>query len=179
MSGTTRGGVEIPVLESERLRLRGHRPEDFEHSVALWSDPEVTRYIGGNPLTREEVWARLLRYTGHWGWMGYGLWVVEEKITGKFVGEVGYANHKRDIQPPLADRPELGWVLATEFHGQGYATEAVRAATAWGDERFGGQETVCIIHPDHVRSIRVAEKCGFRESGRTTYKGEPTIVFTR
>lgn len=172
-------GGEIPVVESERLRLRGHRPGDYEASLAMWSDAEVTQYIGGKPLNKEEVWARLLRYAGHWAWLGYGLWVVEEKTTGKFVGEVGYANHKRDMQPPLTDMPELGWVLATNFHGNGYATEAVRTAIAWGDGQFVGQRTRCIIHEENARSIRVAEKCGFTEAARTTYKNEPTIVFTR
>ena len=179
MKGQTRGGKEIPVLESERLRLRGHRPSDFEDSAALWADEEVTRYIGGKPFTREEVWARLLRYAGHWAWMGYGFWVVEEKASGKFIGEVGYANHKRDIQPPLMDMPELGWVLATSVHGRGYATEAVRAAMSWGDARFGNQKTFCIIDPENVRSIRVAEKCGFKETWRTSYKDAPTVVFVR
>jgi RimJ/RimL family protein N-acetyltransferase len=179
MSGHARGSVDIPVLESERLRLRGHRPGDYGDSAALWGDSEVTRYVGGRPLTTEEVWARLLRYVGHWAWMEYGLWAVEEKVTGKFVGEVGFANHKRDIQPSLGDMPELGWVLATDFHGKGYATEAVRAATIWGDERFRGQRTACIIHPENARSIRVAEKCGFKELGRATYRGEPTLVFAR
>ena len=179
MSVDTGGCGNIPVLESERLRLRGHRPVDYEDSAAMWGDVEVARYVGGKPLTREEVWARLLRYVGHWAWMGYGLWVVEEKDTGKFVGEVGYANYKRDIQPPLTDMPELGWVLARDFHGKGYATEAVRVATAWGDERFGSQRTVCIIDPENVASIRVAEKCGFKESARTIYKDHATIVFTR
>jgi RimJ/RimL family protein N-acetyltransferase len=179
MNGHARGGVEIPVLESERLRLRGHRPEDYGDCSAVWGDSEVTRYVGGRPLTKEEVWARMLRYVGHWAWMAYGLWVVEEKATGKFVGEVGYATHKRDIQPPLGDMPELGWVLATDFRGKGYATEAVRAAMIWGDHRFSGQRTACIIHPENVRSIRVAEKCGFKELGRAIYRSEPTLVFTR
>ncbi len=109
----------IPILESERLRLRGHRLEDYRHCAALWGDPEVTRFIGGRPLSGEEVWARVLRYAGHWVWMGYGYWVVEEKFTGKFVGEVGYANLKREIQPSLGNLPELGWVLATPFHRGG------------------------------------------------------------
>ncbi len=121
----------------------------------------------------------MLRYAGHWVWMGYGYWVVEEKSTGKFVGEVGYANLKREIQPPVGNLPELGWVLATPFHGRGYATEAVQTVTAWGDQKFGREQTICIIDPGHVRSIRVAEKCGFKESYRASYKGEPILVFTR
>jgi RimJ/RimL family protein N-acetyltransferase len=169
----------IPELETERLRLRGHRPEDFGNCEALWGDAEVTRYIGGKPLEREEVWARLLRYAGHWAWLGYGFWLVEEKGTGRFVGEVGYANLQRAIQPPLEGMPELGWALATSAQGKGYATEAVRAATEWGEQQFGEQQTACIIHPENGRSIRVAEKCEFRESHRAVYKGQPAIIFTR
>jgi RimJ/RimL family protein N-acetyltransferase len=80
--------------------------------------------------------------------------------------------------------PELGWVLTTRVHGKGYATEVVRAALGWGDAHFatvhsGLGRAVCIIHPDNVRSIRVAEKCGFHEAQRTTYKDEPTILFAR
>ena len=172
-------GAEIPPLETYRLRLRGPRPTDYDESCALWGDPEVTRYVGGKPLTREDVWARLLRYVGHWAWMGYGLWVVEEKATDHYVGEVGFANHKRAIDPPLTDMPEMGWVLATRFHGKGYATEAVRAAIAWGDAHFHGAQTSCIIHPENVRSIRVAEKCGFRQWQLGSYRDKPTLIFTR
>jgi RimJ/RimL family protein N-acetyltransferase len=179
MSDSSGIGEGIPVLKSERLQLRGHRPRDLGDSAAMWADIAVTHYIGGKPLNREEVWARLLRYAGHWAWLGYGLWVVEEMATGKFVGEVGYSNHKREIQPSLMDMPELGWVLATNFHGKGYATEAARAAIAWGDRRFGGQRTCCIVHAENARSLRVAEKCRFSETARTTYKNEPTILFTR
>jgi RimJ/RimL family protein N-acetyltransferase len=177
MTEFLRGRVEVPVVETARLLMRGHRPEDFESSAKLWADPEVVRYVGGKPLNREEVWARMLRYVGHWAWMGYGLWVAEEKGTGQFVGEVGYANHKRDTDPSFAGEPELGWVLATRFHGKGYATEAVQRAMKWAGAELRSPRTVCIIHPENSRSIRVAEKCGFRELQHTTYRGEPTILF--
>ena len=177
MSCVTDGERNIPQLETERLRLRAHRPEDFEDCVSLWSDPIVVRYIGGKPHTREEIWARTLRYVGHWAWLKFGLWAVIEKSTGHFVGEVGYAIHKREMEPPLGNRPELGWVLARQFHRKGYATEAVRAAMLWGAQQFSGQETVCIINAGNLASIRVAQKCDFREFARTTYKGEPTLLF--
>jgi RimJ/RimL family protein N-acetyltransferase len=92
----------------------------------MWADPQVTRYIGGKPLTEEECWSRLLRYVGHWAWMGFGYWVAEEKETGNFVGEIGFADHKRDLEPSLKGVPEIGWVFASHVHGRGYATEAVR-----------------------------------------------------
>ncbi|MEY2396091.1 MAG: hypothetical protein QOF94_2436, partial [Acidobacteriaceae bacterium] len=54
--------VNVPILETERLRLRGHRLEDFVQCAAMWADPLVIRYIGGKPLTAEESWTRFLRY---------------------------------------------------------------------------------------------------------------------
>jgi RimJ/RimL family protein N-acetyltransferase len=176
--------VEVPVIETERLLLRGHRPQDFASCAAMWADPLVTRCIGGKPLSEEETWGRVLRGVGHWAWMGFGYWVVEEKATGSFAGEMGFSDWKREIVPSLKGVPELGWVLATRVHGKGYATEAARAALIWGDQNIKRADsalgkTVCIIHPEHARSIRVAEKCGFTEILRTTYKAEPTILFAQ
>ena len=182
--GVTARSGEVPVIETERLRLRGHKQEDFAESVAMWSDAAVTRYIGGKTLSEEEVWARLLRYVGHWAWLGFGYWLIEEKATGAFVGEMGFSDWKREMEPSLKGVPEIGWVLATRAHGKGYATEAARAAMAWGDANISSArpslgKMVCIIHPEHTRSIRVAEKCEFKEVLRTTYHGEPTVLFAR
>jgi RimJ/RimL family protein N-acetyltransferase len=171
--------MRVPVLETERLNLRGHRLDDFAAYAAMWADPVVTRHIGGKPIPEEESWSRFLRQAGHWALLGFGYWVVEEKSTGTFAGEIGFANLRRVLEPPLGETPEIGWVLASLFHGKGYATEAVRAAVAWGDRHFGESRTACIIHPGNLASIRVAEKCGYRESLRTTYKGQPTILFVR
>jgi RimJ/RimL family protein N-acetyltransferase len=177
-------GREVPVIETERLRLRGHRPEDFADCAVMWANPAVTRYIGGKPLSEEDAWARTLRCVGHWAWLGFGYWVVEEKATESFAGEMGFSDWKREIEPSLKGVPELGWVFATHVHGKGYATEAVRAAIAWGEANTRSTQPalgkmVCIIHPEHARSIRVAEKCGFSRVQSTTYKGEPTVLFAR
>jgi RimJ/RimL family protein N-acetyltransferase len=170
---------EVPVIETDRLRLRAHRPEDLGEGTAMWGDPIVTRYIGGKPFTREEVWARLLRYAGHWSWLGFGYWAIEEKATGGFAGEVGFADFKRELEASIEGMPEIGWVVASHAHGHGYATEAVRAVLKWGDARFGRARTVCLIHPENAASLRVAEKCGYEELRRTTYKSQPTIVLAR
>ena len=75
----------------------------------MWGDPAVARFIGGKPFTREEVWARILRYVGHWTLMGFGFWAIEEKATGDFIGEVGLADFQRDLDPPWAtDRKPAG-----------------------------------------------------------------------
>src|SRR5271166_4392110 len=114
----------VPVIETERLRLRCHRVGDFAECAAMWADAAVTRYLGRDPLTAEEVWARLLRYVGHWAALGFGFWAVEEKASGRFVGDLGFMDFKRDLEPSLDDVPEMGWILASQAHGKGYATEA-------------------------------------------------------
>ncbi|ACC73205.1 GNAT family N-acetyltransferase [Paraburkholderia phymatum] len=165
-------------IETDRLILRPHVREDFDGSYALWSDETVTRFIGGKPFSREEVWSRLLRYVGHWTLLGYGYWVIREKGSGRYVGEIGFADYQRAMDPPL-DAPEIGWVLMPSMHGIGYATEAVRGALAWAEARWPGRDTVCIIAPDNVASRRVAAKCGYIEERQTTYNGHPTGVFRR
>ena len=170
--------TSIPTLETGRLTLRGYRLEDFPACAALWADPYVTRYIGGRPLSAEESWARLLRYAGHWWLLGFGYWVLEEKATGAFVGELGFAQWKREIEPVI-QVPEAGWVLATAAHGKGYATEALTTALDWAAHHFPTPQTACLIHPDNLASIRVALKCGYREMLRVVYRGQPTILFER
>lgn len=166
-------------LQTARLTLRRHRLEDYDDCCAMWGDPGVTRHIGGKPFTREEVWHRLLRYAGHWALMGFGYWAARETATGLFVGEMGLADFKRELTPSLGGAPEIGWALAPAFHGKGLATEAVRAVVAWGEAHFSGARTVCLIDPANAASLRVAEKCGYRELARTTYKGAPSILFER
>ena len=169
--------LDIPVIETERLRLRGHTIEDASKVRALWSNPEVTRYIGGKPLTAEECWSRLLRYVGHWSLLGFGYWILEEKATGDFVGEVGFSDYKRHVEPALGAFPEIGWVLTPAKHGMGYATEAVLAVLDWGREHFGPSSVVCLIHPDHYASMHVAQKCGFKKRQLGMYKGNPALIF--
>src|ERR1700744_1056778 len=105
-----------PMLMTDRLRLRAHTVADFESSAAVWGDSEVTRFIGGRPFTAEESWTRLLRCAGHWALMGFGYWAVEERATGKFIGEAGFMDFRRDIEPPVVDIPEAGWAFAPEAH---------------------------------------------------------------
>ncbi len=165
-----------PVVETGRLLLRGHRPGDLDDCAAIWADAEVARYTTGSPLSREEVWSRLLRYIGHWTALGYGIWAVEEKSTGRYLGNVGFADFKREMTPALGDTPEAAWVLAPWSHGRGFATEAVRAAQAWL-ERTRGPSSVCIISPENAASIQVAAKCGYRAWRRSIYRQHEVIVF--
>jgi RimJ/RimL family protein N-acetyltransferase len=168
-----------PVLETERLLLRAHTPQDLPASVAMWSDPAVYRFLGGQQLNEEDCWTRLLRYAGHWAWHGFGYWAIVEKSTSELAGEAGFACYKRDLVAPHRDSPEAGWLLSSRFHGKGYATEAVQAILEWGDLHFGNAPTFCIINPLNTASIRVAEKCGYHEEAHTSYKGRPAIAYLR
>lgn len=168
----------VPTIETERLRLRGHTAEDFDANFAMWSDERVTRHIGGKPSTREEAWARMMRYPGLWALLGYGYWLIEEKATGAFVGEGGFADFKR-IMTPTLDAPEQGWALAPSAWGKGYAIEAVQAMLAWGENHFGSTRFVAIIDEGNTASIRVAEKAGYKRAEQGTYKGEPILLFRR
>lgn len=171
--------ISMRSITTEHLIMRPPTRDDFEDCAMLWSDPEIVRYIGGKPFTREESWARLTRYVGHWALQGYGFWVLRELETGRYAGEVGLADFKRTITPSLSGAQEMGWVLATWAHGNGFATEAVRAALTWNEKRFPGARLVCMIDPGNAPSLRVADKCGFREFARTTYKESDVILLER
>jgi RimJ/RimL family protein N-acetyltransferase len=171
--------LDAPVLRTDRLTLRGHSIDDFAKSAALWADPDVVRHIGGKPSTREESWSRLLRYAGLWRLLGFGYWVVEETSTGRFVGEVGVADFGREIEPSLSGAPEAGWALATWCHGRGFGTEVVSAVLAWLDSHPDHRRSVCMISPENVASVRLAEKVGFRQFAEASYRGNQVHVFER
>lgn len=170
--------MTAPTLETPRLRLRAHRREDFEPLAAIWSDPGVARFIGGKVSTREESWARLARYHGFWPLLGFGFWAVEEKASGIYVGEIGFADFHRDITPSFGATPEQGWTFAPAVHGKGYATEAGRAVLAWADGALGGP-FVCMIDPDNAPSIAVARKLGYERYAETVYKAAPVGLYRR
>jgi RimJ/RimL family protein N-acetyltransferase len=171
--------MQAPIIETARLVLRPHRLEDFDAVMAMWREPEIVRYISGKPSTREQSFTRLLRYAGHWALLGFGYWALEDGQSGEFAGEVGFADYRREIEPPLDGMPELGWIVAPRFQGSGYATEAVRACLKWGGQHFSAGTTFsCIITLDNAASIRVAEKCGFVLHEQTTYQGDPVGLYT-
>lgn len=170
--------MDVPVLETDRLKMRAHTVDDFPALMAMWSEKAVTHYIGGKPMRPDECWTRLLRYRGLWPVLGYGYWAVEEKASGRFVGDVGFADFHRVIEPSIRGVPEMGWVLAPEVHGKGYASEAVTAALHWLDAQ-GPRRSVCIIDPSNEPSLRLAAKKGFREYARTSFMGDEVMLLER
>ncbi len=168
-----------PVLETPRLRLRPHRREDFAESAAMWADDAVVRHISGRPSTAEESWSRLLRYVGHWRLLGFGYWVAETRDGGRFVGEVGFADYRREIAPPQPRLPEAGWVLVASAHGRGYATEAVTRIVAWADRHLDSDRTFCLFDPAHAASIKVGRKAGYAGDMMARYRDRPALLLSR
>lgn len=171
--------ADVPILETPRLILRGHRAEDFEICANMWKDPDVVKYTSRVVSSREASWTRFLRYFGHWQVNGFGYWVLENSETGEFLGEVGFADYKRDMEPSIEGCPEAGWVLASAAHGNGYASEAVKCITQWADNNLKSSTTVCIIDPEHHASIRVADKAGYKIIGSGHYFGDTVNIYER
>jgi RimJ/RimL family protein N-acetyltransferase len=173
------GTTTAPVLETPRLRLRGFRASDLDAQAAAMTDREVVRHLGGSPMSREETWRKILASPGLWALLGYGYWVVERLEDGAYLGQIGFADFKRDMVPNIEGIPEMGWIVARQAQGQGYAMEALLAALAWADEALGSGEVVAIISHENAPSIRIAEKGGFSVREEAVYKGEPILLFRR
>lgn len=167
----------VPEIETERLRLRGHTLADLDAMAAMWADADVTRFTTGAPSSYEDSWGRMLRYCGHWALLGFGYWLVEEKQTARFIGDVGFGDFKRSLSSAFDGKAEQGWGLAQWARGKGYALEAVLAQLAWAKAHLGAEEVVCVIAAANAASIRLAERAGYVEFARAEYRGEPNILF--
>lgn len=176
---TMTDGTLVPDLKTARLLLRGHRHADHEDSANMWADPAVVEHISGTPSTRAQSWARLLTYAGLWHHLGYGYWAVTDRDSGGFLGEVGFANFKRDVTPALGDAPEIGWAFNTHAQGRGLAQEAVSTILGWADTTLNAPETVCMINPGHDRSLRLADKVGYRDPSSARFGEDEVLVLRR
>ena len=166
-------------VETDRLVLRVLRLDDFDDYFAVAADPETFRYSQRGAMTSDEAWTRLLRHVGHWAVMGWGLFAIEEKATGRFVGEAGLGDFRRGLGEDFDGVPEAGCTIARWAQGLGYATEAMEAALAWVDAKLGVPRTVCIVHARNTASLRVAEKVGYKRFALRSYRGYDAVLFER
>lgn len=160
----------IPTLETERLRLRPFQLSDFDDYAAMCGDPEVARYLSVR-FSREQAWRHLAFLVGHWELRGYGMWAMEEKETGAFVGRVGFAD------PEGWPGCELAWALVRRFWGRGYATEGARAALAYAFNVLNKDRVISLIHPENRASIRLAERLGATLQGRAGVLGGEHLIY--
>jgi RimJ/RimL family protein N-acetyltransferase len=160
--GVTLARPNGPVIETARLKLRGWCDADIAPNTAMLADPGTARFItsDGKPITDEFVgWRNAAIMAGHWALHGVGMFVVEEKQTGRFAGRVG----------PWSPRGwpgfEVGWGISSEFRGKGYAVEAARAAIDWSFATFEIDQIIHCIDRENTASQAVARRLG-AEKGR-------------
>jgi RimJ/RimL family protein N-acetyltransferase len=166
MIAPIRPGVTLPqggtVLETERLRLRQWQGSDMAPYTAMLSDPPTARFItvDGKPVIDEMTgWRHTVVMAGHWIIHGAGMFVVEEKSSGQFAGRVG------PWRPPGWPGFEVGWGIAKEFRGKGYAVEAARASIDWSFATYDIDRIVHCIDRENVGSQGVARKLGAKTDG--------------
>jgi RimJ/RimL family protein N-acetyltransferase len=160
-----------PTLETNRLAFRMLRASDFPTYEQWCADIDVMRYIGGKTLERVLAWRHLSNLVGHWTLLGYGYYAVEEKATGSLVGRVGFTNQ------PGWPGFELGWTIAPQYQGRGYATEAARMLLSYAFDELDQPHVISIIHADNTPSRRVAEKLGQRVEGECVLIDTPYLVY--
>lgn len=167
-----------PVLETARLRLRVPTLDDFPAIHALTESDRVRTFLGRQPPSVEDSFARFLRGLGCWHLFGWGQFVAERRTDASFVGSLGLFRAMRGLGEDFDGDPEAGWVIHEDHWGEGYATEAMAAVLAWASDQ-GARRTVCIISPGNVASERVAAKLGYVPIGLTTYKDDPVMRYAR
>jgi len=150
-----------PGLRTERLHLRRWLPADLEPFAALNADPRVMEHFSGL-LFREESDALAARMAAHFERHGFGAWAVEVPGIAPFAGFIGLT--VPEFQAHFTPCVEIGWRLAAEHWGRGYATEGARAALSFAFERLGLEEVVSFTVPGNVRSRRVMERIGMARS---------------
>jgi RimJ/RimL family protein N-acetyltransferase len=163
----------IPTVETERLILRAWRESDVAPLAEIRADPEVGRWLGfpDPALSRESIG----RWVEHWSQHGFGLWAVEHKGSGRFIGRVGLMYH--EDWTASAHDAEIGWTLASDAWGRGYATEAARAVLDWARARGAPRRIISITRPDNVRSQRVMQKLALALIGETTWHGYDQVWY--
>jgi len=136
----------IPVLYTERLTLRGFKPEDFPVYAGYYQDPEFARFItvAHQPVPANDAWRNFAYLHGHWALRGYGFWAVERKADGAYLGHIGLNNPEG--WPGL----EVGWSLGRPHWGQGYASEAASRVLDYGFLTQPVDALISCIDPENL-----------------------------
>jgi ribosomal-protein-alanine N-acetyltransferase len=163
----TFGGLTTPRLSLRELRL-----DDLEDVTRMMGDEEVTRFYP-KIYTVEDSRHWLRRQLDRYARDGHGLWRVGERSSDAFVGQCGLVSQVVDGNAEI----ELGYLLAREHWGRGYATEAARAALEWGFRALRPGRMISLIDPDNAASQRTARRLGMRRVGETAKWGRRLCVF--
>ncbi len=139
-------------IETARLLLRPWRIDDLDPYARICADPEVMRYLSGT-MTRQQTEEQIAQFMRHWEEHGFGLWAVEEKASGAFIGFIGLLYQEE--WPEGEHKTEVGWRLDRSFWERGLATEGARASVRHGFERLDLERIISITVPQNGASRRV------------------------
>ena len=167
------------MIETERLVLRKPRREDAADLAVAYADPEVVRYMSdGSTATLAEVEEGLDRWLDRWESWGMSLFSLERRADGRVLGRAGYLRWDPETWEVGGDETELGWLLAREYWGQGYATESALALRDWAIEERGLTRLISLIDRENVRSVRVAERIGERYERDVEVRGKLSRLYS-
>jgi len=145
----------IPVIETERLILRGPEPEDYPNFKHTFSSYR-SRFMGG-PLNAYEAWMLYAAEIGHWQIRGYGMWMIHDRKTDATLGMAG------GWKPAQWPEAEIAWIIWPETAGHGYALEATNAARKYFYTQLGWEGAVSYLDPKNLDSVRLAERLGAKK----------------
>ena len=166
------------MIETERLLLRKPRLEDARDLAAAYADPEVVRFMGdGSTATLAEVEEGIEQWLERWETWGMSLCSLERREDGRVLGRVGFLRWDPETWQVGGDETEIGWLIAREHWGQGYATEAALALRDWAFDERGLTRLISLINHENVRSIRVAERIGERYERDVKIEGKPGRLY--
>jgi RimJ/RimL family protein N-acetyltransferase len=166
--------VDGPVIETARLILRPWQSRDIAANAAMLSDPATARFIApdGKPITTERAgWPNAAVMAGHWALHGFGMFAVEEKSSGRYIGRVG------PWSPPGWPGFEVGWGIDTKFRGKGYAAEAARASIHWVFATFETDDLIHCIESVNAPSQGVARRLGARKDRAIDLFGQAADIW--
>lgn len=169
-------GISNIVLETERLIIREEVLDDIPKLYEIYKDEEITRYTEGlYENYQEEVEFTKAYIENMYGFYGYGIWMVEEKEGGRLVGRCGLSNREIDGQMEL----ELGYIIGKQYQGKGYAYEASLAILEFAKKEIEKEEIFICTETQNIPSIKLANKLGFKECGKSVSEGREYIILIR
>ena len=156
--------MQVPDIriETQRLILRIQRAEDFDGFADLFADEEACRYIGGH-MPRAAAWRKFLQMPGAWLIQGFGMFVVIEKSSGEYLGNIG------PWQPEGWPGTEVGWALRRMAWGKGYATEMAEAVLRYAFADLKLPHVAGIASLPNVASQKVLAKIGLERRGERAF----------
>jgi len=169
----------MTILTTARLRLEPMFDAHLDGLHAMNADPEVMRYISGQPETRAETQSMIDRVQARWAEFGYSWWTFIERATGEIVG-AGCVQNLRREKSPQADPAcplELGWRLRRDRHGRGYASEAAFAMGDWAIDTFEPPELLAVCEPANTASSNVMKRIGMHDRGLQRWYGKDMATF--